>query len=259
MPYAAIVLDPNVVSAGVRLVIQRRIEPNLRDIRRMLEYPKVPGGDEPGFNLTAAPELCSVIGGLSRIFFSTTKADGEGFRNAARRYPLSDEPSTAICNSEDFATELYKVYRCNLVHSLGLNVEWSAASRRWEIVELPILRKVTRVDRLPLAEARLAELDLPTGRPAWLPATLSADGGVVRLNTEAFYWGVRRLVRTLAEDRTLSADAEKFAKPWFERSCALPSGHAVMSSAPVIVQTTDTLHGTLGPVSAVGSQWSGKP
>jgi hypothetical protein len=205
------------------------------------------------------PRFFSVIGGLSRVFFSTTRSDSRAFQEAAKRYPLADEPHNGIRRADDFAAELYEVYRCNLVHSLGLNVEWSDANSRWEIVELPILRKVTRHPTLPLTESHLAELDQPTGRPAWLPPTLSQDGGVIRLNAEGLYWGVRRLVRSLAEDPALTAGAEQFAQPWFQRSHALPSGHAVMSSTPVIIQTTDAVHETLGAMTAVSSNWTPKP
>jgi hypothetical protein len=200
--------------------------------------------------------LLALIGGLSRVFFSGTYKDSRAFPAAAKYYPLADEQWNAIRDPEEFATELYKVYRCNLVHSLGLNLEWSDVLDRWEVVELPILRKVTRHPDLPLTEAHLTELDLPSGRPTWLRPTLYAEDGVIRLNAEALYWGVRRLVRILVQDPKLSADAEEFARAWFQRSHALPSGHAVMSSAPMILQTTgDAIRATLGPITSVASHW----
>jgi hypothetical protein len=210
MSYASIPLSA-AVSEGVRNLISDRVEPILRDVKKMLESTQ--SLDDPGFNLTAVPALCAVVGGLSRVFYRTIRTDSEAFPKAASRYPLSDEPLDGIRDPERFASELYKAYRCSLVHSLGLNVKWSDKDNRWEILELSGQRKVTRA-AIPLSEAQSIALDDLTSRPAWLPATLSDQDAVMRLNADALYWGVRRLVNTLADEASLREAAEDFARPW---------------------------------------------
>ena len=70
------------VPESIRLAVRMLVEPILRDVRMMLAH-----GD-PGFHLSAALVLASVIAGLSRVFFSTTRKTGEAFVDAASRYPL---------------------------------------------------------------------------------------------------------------------------------------------------------------------------
>jgi hypothetical protein len=243
MPYKPIPLRAD-VTASIRAAVEKRIEPNLRDVRLMLEFPRIPGGEEPGFNFSAASVLFSVIGGLSRMFFSATKKDSEAFPQTAKRYPLNDEPWNAIRDPEYFGAELYKIYRCNLVHSLGLTLEWSERLSRWEVITLGSLRKVTRHPVLPLSEEQLAELDEPAARPSWLKATLSTDDAIVRLNVEALYWGVRRLVRELAEDASLRASAEAFIRPWYLEQ----QDTNVLSSAQPTIATSRSVEQTLGPI-----------
>jgi len=205
------------VPEPIRALVGERIEPFLRDVHVMLRFPtRGGGGDEPGFNFSIASALFSVIGGFSRVFFSAIKDDKASFCTAAEKYPLREEPWTDYHNDRSlFSIELYKSYRCNLVHSLGLTTEWSNTAKRHEVVTHGTYRKVTRQRELPRTEQQLAELDIVLQRPDWLGPTLSAADGAIRLNADALYWGVRRLTRDLAEDRSLRADAGQFVLPWF--------------------------------------------
>jgi hypothetical protein len=79
MPYTPITLDPS-VPAELRLFVEFRVEPFLRDIRAMLEHPKYRG--DVGFNFTAAITLFAILGGLSRISHSGLRSDGKASRRS---------------------------------------------------------------------------------------------------------------------------------------------------------------------------------
>lgn len=229
MAYMSIVLTDS-VPACIQLLVRERIEPILRDVRLMLEFPKT--SEEPGFNLTAVASLFGLIAGLSRVFHSTIERDGDAFRITTRHYPLTEEPHGAVRDPDRFAHLLYKVYRCNLVHSLGFATMWRDDLSRREIVEVPREPKVTRHTQLPLGEARIAELDIPVGRPGWLLPTLEDDGSITHLNLEALYWGVRRLVLMLSENEKLSPAAQQFLDPWYNKwPRTLASGARVVTSS----------------------------
>jgi hypothetical protein len=214
MPYAPIPL-PDGVPPNLRNLVEARVDPLLTDVRMMLSYPRAPG--DAGFNLTAVPALCSVIGGLSRVFFSATHHDGTSFRKVALCYPLSDEPVGAIASKSEFATALYHTYRNNLVHSLGLGVKWSGKLGRHRRIALRSGPKVVRHRYLPNTEDMLDEIELPDGRPDWLPPTLRREGKAKKLCVDALYWGVRRLVVTLCSDMRLRESSNKLLGRRFGR------------------------------------------
>jgi hypothetical protein len=262
MGYVEIVLAAATPAEVVKFVRQR-VEPVLRDVRHALEYPKVNG--QPGFNMTAAGALCGVVGGLSRVFFSGTKGDGASFRQVANRYAAIDsasaiDPTTGQPDAAKFADKLYGVYRCNLAHALGLSTKWDDKLSRWAIKPLQVQTKVTRWEPLPVTEARLQELDKIGPWPANLPPTLSQDGGVERLNVDAFYCGIRRLTQELAEDSTLAHGAVAILSDWLSPPSTVQASQLnTMSSTNTIVSTNTfgSADSTLGPVASVGSgAWS---
>jgi hypothetical protein len=253
--YRPIDLDLQKVPRSIEALVRERIEPNLKDVRKMLESP---GGEEPAFNFSIAAVLCSIIGGLSRVFYRAIVWDRDAFPAAASHYPLQDEPAEAIRDPKQFGRDLYHVYRCNLVHSLGLAVDKSHDKKRWQVISLPAVTKVTRHQPLPLTNQQLSELET-LDRPKWVEPTLSHIDGVVRLNADALYWGVRGLVKILAEDSALRAEAESFLAPWHLARIDVTPSQAVMSSAPVSVQTT-AVHATVGSITAVSSgSWGQDP
>jgi hypothetical protein len=205
----------------------------------MLANPPPSGG--PAFNLSAALVLASVIGGLSRVFFSTTKGDQKTFIATAERYPLADEPANAVKDRSKFAELLYKTYRNNLVHSLGLTVDDKGPT--YKIVAPRMTPKIGRGHAL--TEHQLAALEATTGRPAGLVPTMQIrSDGVLILSAEALYWGTRRLVRDLAHDQSLHANAVAFLAPWYS-----PTVYGMRSTTATTMSTTAPTYvtSTAGP------------
>jgi len=118
---------------------------------------------------------------------------------------MDDEPAGVIRDGLQFAKELYDAYRCELVHSLGLHMDRPNRNSRWSITDVEERYVVARRPGLPRTAADLAALDATMGRPAGLPATLSRTEKKVRLDVDALYCGVRRLVRILAMDESRHA------------------------------------------------------
>jgi hypothetical protein len=262
MGYAEIALAAG-TPAEIVTFVRQRVEPVLRDVRHNLEFPKENG--QPGFNMTVAGSLCGVVGGLSRIFYSHKRKDGVSFTEVAKRYAAIDpaaaiDPTTGLPDPEKFADKLYAVYRCNLAHALGLSTDWDDQLKRWIIKPLPVQTKVTRWEPLPVTEARLQELDKTGPWPVGLPATLTEGGGVERLNVDAFYCGIRRLVKGLAEDANLEQGAVTVLSDWLHPpSTVQPHQFNATSSTNMIISTATfaSADATLGAVAVVSSgSWS---
>lgn len=207
--FRPVTLDAKQVPRQVVDLVEKRVNPLLHDVHWMLSHPR-PGTDgEPAFNLSAAQVLCAIVGGLSRFFCNDKVTDKDAFTAALEYYPI-DEANGSL-SGPGFANELYHVYRCNLVHALGMNTFRQNNTSRWKVEAYDESKKVTRHE-VPLSDVRLSELN-QRNRPKWLEPTLSRRGGVVRLNVDSLYWGVRRLVMSLATDRTRQHEAKKVLEP----------------------------------------------
>lgn len=211
----------------------------------MLEHPREPCG--PAFNFSIITVLSAVVGGLSRVFFPEYAGDRASFVAAAKLLARTDNAEWTIGECDNFAVQFYDAFRCNLVHTLGLHTEGSTRAG-WTLAIQPVERKVCRHSPLPLTAVQLSDLDNVETRPQWLKPVLSCLDGTDRLNADALYWGVRRLVRDLAtdSDRSAIADAWLAGPDLRDRfDCdgqALPgdrmSGSGIRSTAGPIAVTT---------------------
>lgn len=266
------------VPAPICDFVSNRVEPYLRDVRVMLATPLAPdewsryrpvrrmqrpaylrrrnARDEPAMNLTIATSLCGVIGGLARVFYNDIPEDNQSFKATAARYPMEYEPHDAV-GGQPFGEALYDFYRCSLVHSLGLNMQPTGQKagtqkRKRYVVELADGRYVVaRHQPAPRTERELQALDTPHGRLTGLQATMSRTPDKVRLDVDALYSGVRRLVRVLATDSARQAIAVSVLTPWTAAYGTISRDlSATQSSAPAVVSTADpyALRATGGPV-----------
>ena len=109
------------------------------------------------------------------------------------------------------------------MHSLGLNMQMDKTAKRWKVYPLPFAVTITRWGPLPLSAAALDSLEQSATRQATLPPTLTFQETVEELNVDAFYCGIRRLVKSLAEDATLSITALGVLAPWLHPQSVVES------------------------------------
>ncbi len=223
MPYAPLVLDPN-VPEPLRTFVGERIEPLLRQVRSLLALPVAADPSDAsaacGVELAVAPALFSVLGGLSQVFFNSQSSEKLSFLAVAERYATEHEPGNAIKDPKKFADLLYVHHRAALVHGLGLNLQRDGRFEPWRVVPLtvdgkPTRLKLARTRALPVTESFLGALESPAGGVAGAGPTLSFTVDGLRLELDAFYCGVRRVTRRLAEDVTLQPGAVRVLQPWW--------------------------------------------
>jgi hypothetical protein len=184
--------QPLQISGGLltlRELAANRIDPYLRDVHAMLHLPMPELGLEAGCNFSIAEILCSVIAGLSRIVVAQEYRPADAFKELLRKYPVNEEPTYAV--RAGLPEIAWEIYRCNLVHSLGIRTEW--VKPRQAIAQVSSGAKVARCLGSN-DHARIIQLECSGQRPEWLPATLSYDGQRHLLTVEALYWGTRRLI-----------------------------------------------------------------
>lgn len=239
--YTPLVLDPT-VPESIQAFVAERAEPLLKQVRALLALPVSP--DAAGVELVAAPALFAVLGALSQVFFNSQSSEKLSFLAVAERYPTGHEPGNAIKDAKRFADLLYVHHRANLVHGLGLNLMRDSRFEPWRVAPLsidgkPMRLQLSRTRALPVTENFLAGLESPAGGVAGAGATLSFTVEGLRLELDAFYCGVRRVTRRLAEDVTLQPGAVRVLQPWFaelrqwedERASQLLSANTPRSAA----------------------------
>lgn len=218
MSEAAMGLDPGVPDP-IRAFVSERIEPVFADVGRLLAAPRGPEGR--GFEAVVLPTLFAVLGGLSRIFFHSVTGERQSFVVVAERYPTDDEPAHAIKDPRLFAEALHAHYGASLLHGLGLHMKRDGRYEPWRLAPIRLQGRELRlsVERLqPLTisgEALRAGLEAPQGWLAGVGPTLALTTDALRLEVDAFYCGLRRLVRGLIADRGLWPGALTTLAPWY--------------------------------------------
>lgn len=216
MSDAPIELDAD-VPEPLRAFVAERVEPVFDDVRRLLALPRVAGARAA--EAITLPALFTVLGGLSRVFFSGATGDRQGFLSAAEHYPTEAEPAHAIKDPRAFAEALHAHYQASLVHGLGLHMKRDGRYEPWRLAPLrfagrDLRLRVERLQALTSGDALLAGLETTDGWMAGVGPTLSLTSEGLRLEVDAFYCGLRRLVRRLAHDTALATGAAAVLEPW---------------------------------------------
>jgi hypothetical protein len=217
MSDAPIHLQPD-VPEPLRAFVVERVEPVFDDVRRLLALPRIAGSR--ACEAVTLPALFSVLGGLSRVFFSGATGDRQGFLSTAERYPTDAEPAHAIKDPRAFAEALHAHYQASLVHGLGLHMKRDGRYEPWRLAPVrfagrDLRLRVERLQAMTAGEALLSGLEAPDGWLAGVGPTLSLTSEGLRLEVDAFYCGLRRLVPKLAHDVALAAGAATVLAPWY--------------------------------------------
>jgi len=226
------------VPEPIRALVVERIEPVLEDVRLLLALPRTSGS--AGFAAAAVPAMFSVLAGLSRVFFHATGGDRPAFAAVAERYPVASEPAHAIKEPKAFVEGLYAHYQASLVHGLGLPLKRDTRYEPWRCSTLRMggrdLRlEVDRIRTLQGGDALVQALESQSGWPVGVGPTLSLTTGALRLEVDALYCGLRRLVLALASDPGLRQGAVALLEPWY---AAFLRGEAERAAAILAAQPT---------------------
>lgn len=185
----------------IRRQITDRIDSLLADVHSMLRLPiETDPGLKGGCNLSAALILLSVVAGLSAEIYRNDQPrridqSGGWFKKVlADFYPWEQEETleNAILR-EHAANVLYEAFRNPLVHSLGV-FEGSKYGR-------------LKVAKGSLEESEIESIERADSRPNWDRLTLYTDSSAKAERTKTiltlkhFYWGVRKTIYRVVEDR----------------------------------------------------------
>jgi len=203
MAYRPLTIDP-ATPPRVKLVIQSLENHYFRDVHTMLRLPEPDHQLVAGCNFAITQVLAAAVSGISVTLYSHTGGSGARFKALLKDfYPWSLEPGNAV-TPQAGADVIYSVIRNPLTHDLGLDLEKKAKTQK-----VKIKRLATENKRKGLPENIVEQLEA-TARTVTMSPTITIRPGETVLLVEAFYWGVRRMVKELSSDRSRMQAAKTF-------------------------------------------------
>ncbi|MGH8601676.1 MAG: hypothetical protein ACREXR_02510 [Gammaproteobacteria bacterium] len=208
MPYQELPL-PNGTPPQIADMVREQLDPLLADVHAMLRLP-IEGqpGLEAGCNLSATLVLLEVVGGICVELYddpSLSNPDrrvqrSECFkRTVEKHFPWKHEQHLPGAITGRHAAELlYGAFRNPLAHHLGT-------------YDGPYLGNI-KVAKGPLSDQQIEAIEKSETRPKdWIRPTLATDAETKEgrtktvLTVKCLYWGVRRMIRCLLEERVNNA------------------------------------------------------
>lgn len=204
MPYQELKL-PTGTTLRLKEVVRKQLDPLLADVHSMLRLPIDDDiGLGAGCNLSAALVLLEVVGGVSVELYdnpSLNKLDerqqrGERFKQVLEHnFPWNDERDIPNAIIDRHAAELlYDAFRNPLAHHLGT-------------YDGPYIGNI-KVAKGPLSDEQIEVIERSETRPkGWVKPTLATDSKTKAertktvLTVKCLYWGVRRMIWNLLEER----------------------------------------------------------
>jgi len=181
------------------------------DVHAMLRLPRPEVQITEACNFTISSALMNFVSGVSVTVFeppATRKRTGLKFQGLLQNfYPWDAEPAGAINNPQEGAETLYTLFRNPMAHALGFQDPEPSG---------PI--RVTRFPGEGFTAHNLELIETSTQRPTALLRDAPTLRRIVatqalELNAEAFYWGVRELVRRLTADTGRMAVSDAYLRP----------------------------------------------
>lgn len=182
---------------SLRRLCSDHFDMQIEDVRVLLRLPKA--GFPAGCNFAATAVLFNMIAGVSVCFYEASPAAltngdrGKRFKNLL----IDFFPWPAGVSAKDGADVFYKFGRNPLAHALGLDVP--------DAPEIGI-------NKGPLSERKILELEDASALPAWAPQALLQQGADFEIGVAGLYWGFHRLLRDLFADKSQSDAAEGLAQ-----------------------------------------------
>ncbi|MEQ9642502.1 MAG: hypothetical protein RIM84_20915 [Alphaproteobacteria bacterium] len=191
---------------------QKQINDRLADAHVMMRLPL--GDLEAGCNYSVVDLLLAVVSGVStRLYPSSLTGKGELFKNLLiDHYPWANEPAGGP-QPNVAADILWKQYRNPLTHALGMEPGGGYSD--------------VKVIKNPRTEAELEAIELNPAWPTeWDKPTLFQTASGIELRVKCLYWGVRRMIESVAP----------VARP----TGARPNVAAVSATASTVVTTVSS-------------------
>lgn len=187
----------------VSLFVRCHLSMQFGDVRAMLRLPLPEPGLEHGCNFAATAVLCNLISGLSVTIFmpsNPTRRDnkgktmwigsGEAFKQLLKNfYPWNPRD-----NRVEGVKALYDLFRNPFAHALGVHGKSS-----YQI----------RVEKDPLRNDQIEEIERSLTRPDCLPPGLSGSGKQWALDSRGFYRDVFHMFWNLTKDVPQMRQAER--------------------------------------------------
>jgi hypothetical protein len=191
----------------LRAFVEWGIDMQLADVHEMLRLPLPDLGLDAGHNFAAATSLANLIAGASVWFYDASEHGLRDRGDRSRRYRAVLErywpwDDGEIVSAEEGYDVLYGHVRNPLAHAFGLPDPEDGA--------------LIQIEKSPLTEEQIEQLEISETRPAWLGATIepAASGAAGRayfVSVPGLYWGVQRLLRGLLTDPEQLPAAEALA------------------------------------------------
>ncbi len=176
--------------------VTNHLDMQFNDVRGMMKLPLPEIGITGGCNFAAAAILCNLISGISVVLYTPKRrkaGSGEKFKGLLEDfYPWESGEKKA-----EKSKAIYDLVRNPLAHSLSVPKKGS----------LPL-----SIQKGPLTEARLEELENASVRPNWVPLAVTGNSRAYVLSVVGLHWGVFDLVRRLAQNTKQMQQAEERIK-----------------------------------------------
>lgn len=191
----------------LRAFVEWGIDMQLADIHDMLRLPLADLGLDAGHNFAAATSLANLIAGASVWFYDASEQGlrdrgdrSRRYRAILERYWPWDDGETV--RAEEGSDVLYGHVRNPLAHAFGLPDPEDGV--------------LIQIQKSPLTEEQIEQLEISTTRPSWVGATINpaatgAPGRAYFVSVPALYWGVQRLLRGVLTDPGQLPAAEALA------------------------------------------------
>ena len=196
MAYQNVILPDNVLPEDERFV-RTFIDPVLRELHHLFQIIVEQEEDwQKGCSFSVTSVLCNVISGISVEFCYFTghvpavgDTKGKFKQSLVQHYPWNSEPASGgALNGDPAADHLYEIYRGRITHNLGIIHHLLPEEAKLAMGALDV-REIENIER-----ARERPSDWP--RP-----TLAEVNGELKLIPKYLYWGIRRMIYSIAEKR----------------------------------------------------------
>ena len=192
MSYHQLSLDAETPPVVERFVRQH-LEKQFKDIHYMLRLPLPELDIEAGCNFAIANSLLALVSGLSALLtenIDTTGNSGSLFKKILLDYYPWDLQSPVNGTKERSVNHLYDYFRNPLSHSLGLR-----SKGNFQIVIAKEILSERDIEGLELSATPQAQA------MEYTPITIGNEQiEKITLYVEHFYWGVRKMLKSLSSD-----------------------------------------------------------